>query len=187
MIWPSKFKNDLVTLSWQRWGNQLTVYYFSYILVEKQALWSAGAVKAFKALGAPCWLAAVAFSPAAASLAWKKNINSTQIIHQGFRNSRVFDFLSSFASLCMFLGFQHEVCSTVKPCRTLWEVLIVPSPHFETVLFVLKVKHFSSFNIIHRFILLLQFRVKTFNNEFKACNYNVWARITLFCLKKETI
>lgn len=61
----------------------------------------------------------------------ERKTNSTQIIHQGFQgNSRVFDFLSSFAPLCMFLGLQ-QVCSTVKPCHTLWEVLSISSPYFE--------------------------------------------------------
>lgn len=59
------------------------------LLVEKQALWSAGAVKAFKAPDAPCWLAAVTLSPPAANLAWKQNTN------KGFRNCRVFDLSTS--------------------------------------------------------------------------------------------
>lgn len=75
------------------WLSAVNVFF--YLLVEKQALWSAGPVKAFKALDAPCLLAAVTLSPPAANLAWKQNTN------KGFRNCRVFDLStsSSFSSI----------------------------------------------------------------------------------------
>lgn len=41
----------------------------SYVLVEKQALWSAGAVRILAAPEAPCWQAAVTFRPPAATFA----------------------------------------------------------------------------------------------------------------------
>lgn len=52
-----------------------------YILVEKQDLWSAGAVRTLAAPQAPCWQAAATFSPPAATLASKIN-KKTLIWHE---------------------------------------------------------------------------------------------------------